>query len=195
MKKCSKCNEDKHLDNYGKCSANKDGLRSDCRECRKNESKKVKLNEEQLYHYCIGNFFYNEDKGLLINTTSGKGRIEGSPVDCIDKTGYTKTVIKGFDYRVHRLMFLMKEGRIPNMIDHINRIKTDNRWSNLRECTRAENNQNSVRKVDQCVEELPSGRFRVRIQHKTVGTFDTMKIAIAMRNAYAKEVYGDFSPY
>lgn len=195
MKKCSKCKIEKGLDMFGKCSANKDGLRSDCKECRKSEVKKVKLNEEQLYHYCIDNFYYDKDKGVLINLHSGKGRAEGSEVNCVDQYGYTKTVIRGFDYRVHRLMWLMETGKLPDMIDHKNRDRSDNSWSNLRVCSHRENRVNSVRKVDQCVEVLPSGRFRVKLQQKTVGTFDTMKIAIAMRNAYAKEVYGDFSPY
>lgn len=52
----------------------------------------------------------------------------------------------GLDYKKyleHRLAWLYMVGDWPRSeIDHINQVKSDNRWRNLREATRAENNAN-----------------------------------------------------
>ena len=69
MKKCSKCKQDKDLSMFGKCSANKDGLRSDCKECRKSEKKKTDMTEDQLYDECHRLFEYDDMSGKLINKT------------------------------------------------------------------------------------------------------------------------------
>lgn len=44
----------------------------------------------------------------------------------------------------HRLIFFAHHGREPEMIDHINRDKSDNRIANLRETTVSENRKNSA---------------------------------------------------
>lgn len=57
-------------------------------------------------------------------------------------TGYSRVKLDQKTYRLHRLAFLYMTGSIPDEIDHINRIKTDNRWCNLREASRHENMSN-----------------------------------------------------
>jgi len=46
-------------------------------------------------------------------------------------------------YYVHRVIWLMMTGNFPNEIDHINGIRSDNRWENLREVTHQENAKNT----------------------------------------------------
>lgn len=51
--------------------------------------------------------------------------------------------IGGRQYFAHRLAFLYMTGEFPiNHTDHINHIKDDNRWANLREATQQTNNKN-----------------------------------------------------
>lgn len=62
------------------------------------------------------------------------------------REGYLGLAIAGRHYLMHRLIAMTF---IPNQfnkpcIDHINRVKTDNRVSNLRWCTYKENNNNTV---------------------------------------------------
>lgn len=46
-------------------------------------------------------------------------------------------------YKEHRVIWLWWHGQWPeNHIDHVNRVKTDNRVANLREATQAQNMQN-----------------------------------------------------
>jgi len=43
----------------------------------------------------------------------------------------------------HRAAFALMTGRWPVQVDHINGIRSDNRWVNLREVTNAQNQHNS----------------------------------------------------
>lgn len=56
---------------------------------------------------------------------------------------YVMITIRGTAYSAHRLAWLYMTGRWPkNQIDHINHIRFDNRFENLREVTLQENHQN-----------------------------------------------------
>lgn len=65
-------------------------------------------------------------------------------VGSTDKTaGYVQVSIKGKNYRVHRLAWLYMTGSYPEFeIDHINGMRSDNRWENLRKGADNINNQN-----------------------------------------------------
>jgi hypothetical protein len=47
MKKCSKCNEEKDLENFGKDKIRKDGLNPYCKECLKKRYEEIKVNDPQ----------------------------------------------------------------------------------------------------------------------------------------------------
>jgi hypothetical protein len=67
------------------------------------------------------------------------GAIAGSPA----VGGYIKIRIDRKDYQAHRLAWLYVYGGLPeSSIDHINRCPSDNRISNLRAASLAENQQN-----------------------------------------------------
>ncbi len=65
----------------------------------------------------------------------------GDAAGCASR-GYIVIGVLGVQYLSHRLAFLYMNGRWPSEIDHINGIKADNRWLNLREATRTTNMQN-----------------------------------------------------
>ena len=57
--------------------------------------------------------------------------------------GYVRIFIDYKEYRAHRLAHLYMTGEFPaGIIDHINHVKTDNRWGNLRVVTHQENCKN-----------------------------------------------------
>ena len=76
-------------------------------------------------------FHYDPDTGLF------------TPRAYIGKQGYALIKVNGMVQRAHRMAFLYITGNLPvNQIDHVNGIKADNRWANLREATNQQNSMN-----------------------------------------------------
>lgn len=99
-------------------------------------SKELLNRAKELYEY-------NEESGELIRLTSSGGVTEGSVAGRLASNGYIHIGIDGKEYLAHRLAWLFMNGELPLCeIDHINRDRSDNRISNLRECTSSENNHN-----------------------------------------------------
>jgi hypothetical protein len=59
-----------------------------------------------------------------------------------DEYGYRKIRVDGRVYRIHRVIFLLVNGHLPESIDHKDCNKSNNRIENLREATRALNMTN-----------------------------------------------------
>lgn len=70
------------------------------------------------------------------------GVISGGRTD----QGYIRLQVNGISYKAHRLAWFYMTGKWPKQeVDHINGIRDDNRWCNLREASRAFNGQNMHR--------------------------------------------------
>lgn len=89
---------------------------------------------------------YNSDTGILTwlkKPCPRANNIIGSEAGSLNKDGYRRIMINRVLYRAHRLAFLYMEGYFPeNDVDHINRIRDDNRWNNLRHVSRQCNSRN-----------------------------------------------------
>jgi len=89
---------------------------------------------------------YDPYTGNFIWRVSRKGRGTGAGMEAGRlniTTGYVRVQIEGVRFMAHRIAFLYMTGNLPSDdIDHINQIKNDNRWCNLREVTRVENKRN-----------------------------------------------------
>lgn len=87
---------------------------------------------------------------------------------CRDSFGYWRIRIEGKLYRAHRLAWLYTYGHWPKGdIDHINRVRHDNKIENLREATRSQNNQNNRHAV---------GVYRHRDKWRAIITVDKKRI-------------------
>lgn len=76
-------------------------------------------------------------------------RFAGKPAGYITVIGYVRLCIEGKRYPAHRLSYLWMTGKEPpDLIDHINGNKADNRWLNLRSATKSENNRNAKLRQD-----------------------------------------------
>lgn len=88
-------------------------------------------------------FMYDPNTGNLIWVSHKRrpdliGTIAGNK----DKSSHIQIYLNCKKYWAHRLVWLYHYGYLPEMIDHINGIPSDNRIENLRECTRSQNQQN-----------------------------------------------------
>lgn len=84
---------------------------------------------KELFHYSPGTGqFYRK------TSTNSCARI-GDKAGSV-RSGYIVIGICGKSYLAHRLAFLYMQGEMPpEQVDHINHIRDDNRWLNLREAS------------------------------------------------------------
>lgn len=87
------------------------------------------------YDFETGIFKWKVKKSIAISI----GDIAGSK----NSKGYIKIHIDGKGHSAHRLAWLYMKGELPlDQVDHINRIRNDNRFCNLRVATNKENQEN-----------------------------------------------------
>lgn len=128
---------------------------------------------------------YNPETGIFIRKVIKARRkdIQGK-TGHLNSDGYLEMSINCKKHKAHRLAWLYMTGEWPkNHIDHINGNRADNRFSNLREATWKQNNQNRKK----CNGNLPMGvrvckgkyQASIMIDKKSLhlGTFDSAKIA------------------
>ena len=92
-------------------------------------------------------FSYEPETGALtwkkVKEMDRKNKV-GDTVGCLHH-GYRCVELSDIGYKVHRICYYMGTGKEPKNIDHINGVRDDNRLSNLRCVTNAENMKNQSR--------------------------------------------------
>lgn len=118
----------------------------------------------------------------------------GDKAGSISPEGYRILSINGKAYRSHRVIWYCEMNEMPNMMDHINGKRDDNRLCNLRNVTVKENNRNASKSSKNTsgftgVTYVKSGsrnkRWRADIRHndkrKCLGYFISKEEAIIAR--------------
>ena len=105
--------------------------------------KRAKTKELPSQSLLLSRLLYDEDTGILrwkvdIYHNTKAGSIAGGT----GTRGYKHVTIDGLAYSQHRIIWKMINGSDPIDIDHINRIKTDNRICNLRQVSKSTNQHN-----------------------------------------------------
>lgn len=132
--------------------------------------------------------------------TRWSGKLAGK---CHPK-GYWILTLDYQGYLAHRLVWLLARGEpVPDMLDHIDGDRQNNRVANLRPATQSENNWNSRLRKNNLVgvkgiRRLPrDGKFIAEIWHRgkshTLGYFETLEDAIAARREAAERLHGAFA--
>ena len=113
---------------------------------------------------------------------------------------YYKVKIDGKSYLVHRIIFLMVNGYLPDLVDHVNGDTTDNRPCNLREATKAQNrwnclgNEGSISGVKGVY--FDKGRWKALLNFKGdryyLGMFSTKEAAGEVVRRKYEELHKDF---
>jgi hypothetical protein len=149
--------------------------------------------------------FYVDDEGRLLckqEACSRTRRQAGDEAGSVNGSGYKIVVVSGRKYLVHRIVWLLTYGGDPGefQIDHINGNRADNRPSNLRLCSHAQNclnsavmsrNKSGIKGVH--FEAACTNRpWRAQYRCKRLGQFATKEEAVnavvnAMKNCDDKE--------
>lgn len=99
----------------------------------------------QLIERAKALFLFDKEKGVLLwkEPTSNRVR-KGDMAGRINNAGHLGVGIDGKRYQVHRLVWCMHNGPIPDgfEIDHVDEDKTNNRLGNLRLASRSQNMSN-----------------------------------------------------
>jgi hypothetical protein len=145
---------------------------------------------------------YDPETGKFCWKQTRSGRRSGI-FGSIDANGYGRVCIDGKRYLLHRLAFLYMTGKFPeNHVDHVDRVKLNNAWVNLRNAVPVENNRNVGMRVvntsgatgvwwekDRC-------KFRVGIKAggRTIygSRHNDFESAIQQRNEMVVKYHADF---
>ena len=129
---------------------------------------------------------YKVSAGKLVRRTTYKQWLAGAEVGAVGKRGYKTLYVLGKRYYVHRLIYLMHHGVLPELIDHINGDKLDNRVENLRESCKEGNALNITNPHKDNVSGMlgvtyrkDTGKYSARFRDKSLGCFDTPEEAHA----------------
>jgi len=96
------------------------------------------------YEQVRGLFDYRVDGYLVWKVSRGNSVEIGDIAGTQNKTQYSEVGVDGRSYLSHRVIWLWHHGYMPEGdLDHINRIKSDNRIENLREASRQCNSRNT----------------------------------------------------
>lgn len=89
---------------------------------------------------------YNPDTGVFTRLVATSNFIKvGDIAGASHNRGYICISVHSKPYLAHRLAWLYMTGQFPSkQIDHVNGVRNDNRFINLRQCTQYENDQNRV---------------------------------------------------
>ncbi len=87
---------------------------------------------------------YEKETGLLYWNDDTKNKRRGMLVGgSTNGKGYRKVKYRKAQLSQHRVIFFIHHGYMPELIDHIDCDRSNNRLENLRACTSAQNNQNA----------------------------------------------------
>lgn len=122
----------------------------------------------------------------------------------VSNRGYLQIRIDAKRYYAHRLAWLYFHGEFPsNQLDHINRVRSDNRIANLRPATNSENQQNLSKRRDNTSGVIGVSwhkqrgkwvaRIRVNGRYIYLGLYETVEAATAAR-LLAKAKLHTFQP-
>ena len=87
------------------------------------------MKQEMLKHLV----HYNEETGIFTwkNPSSKANVTIGGTIGGLNNSGSLTICLQSKSYLAHKLAFIYMTGEAPKNIQHLNGIRTDNRWSNL----------------------------------------------------------------
>ena len=148
---------------------------------------------------------YDPLTGIFTHLKNHKGPARaGSVAGTIGNWGYRHIKLNGKRYTAHRLAWLYMTGEWPSkLLDHVNRMRDDNRWANLRLADFSQNAWNS-----RMPDRNTSGhkgvywdprykawlcQFNYKKERQYVGRFRDFQEAVEAIEKRRRELHGEFA--
>ena len=146
-------------------------------------------------------FYHPESGDFIWHTPTSKRVKSGTIAGSYDAHGYKCIRFKGKSYKAHRLAFMFMGKEVPDYVDHINGIRDDNRWVNLRPSCKVTNGYN---RLEPCNNTsgfkgvyYNNGKWVAEIKADKVktylGRFDSLEGAVAARREASKKYHKEFN--
>jgi hypothetical protein len=149
-------------------------------------------------------FDYREDGRLVWRISRGNKKAGDIAGGSLDTHGYIQTGADGVVFLNAHLVFIWHHGYKPECVDHINRVRTDDRIENLRPATKRQNCQNSntyrnnSSGVTGVVFNKRLNKWNARItangERISLGWFTNKEEARKARNQAEGEFFGEYAP-
>jgi hypothetical protein len=150
----------------------------------------------ELFEYRDGCLFWK-------STKSTRNDIIGKKVGCLNTGGYFTTRINGKNFLVHRIIYQMFNGVVPNTLDHIDGNSQNNKIENLRPATVLQNaynrknyvtNKTGVKGVNFNRQSCKySARCQVNKKQNWLGFFETLEQASTAVQDFRKKHHGEYA--
>lgn len=145
---------------------------------------------------------YDPDTGVFTRKTGGGGVAAGTPAGGIDAHGHRTISVCSKRMRAARLAWVIMTDEWPEGdVDHINRVKDDDRWCNLRLASRSQNCANTLAKSGMkgtsWSKEKRKWKAQIRIEGKNthIGYFGSELDAHEAYKKKAVEHFGEFAAW
>jgi hypothetical protein len=155
------------------------------------------------HDYVLSAFDYQD--GNLIRKIGRAGEV-GQIAGCLHKgKGYIHVKIKAKSFKAHRLVFLYHHGYLPEIVDHIDGNKRNNKIENLRAATKEENCRNQkIRSTNKSgykgvkwIEHCKKWQVEVCKNYKQLrfGMYEDLELAGLVAVEATELIHGRFSAY
>lgn len=142
-------------------------------------------------------FSYDPETGVITRLKNKGKHLAGDPAGCVDSLGYVTILYKRKSIKAHRLAWYLHTGVDPKelQIDHIDRKRDNNKFSNLRLATPTENNLNKQpdKSCKGVYQNKVSGYYYAQIslngKNKHLGCYKTYEEAVEARKKAVLEHY------
>jgi hypothetical protein len=142
---------------------------------------------------------YSKKTGWLRWKVSKPRIRKGSRAGSLHCDGHREITVCGFVFREHRLIWWLVTGKDPgdNYIDHKNRVRNNNKWTNLRPASHGQNYVNSTKfGLMRGINKRSERSYRVRsiVDGKRCSFHvKTLKQAVRLRRRLERQEWGEFA--
>jgi hypothetical protein len=153
--------------------------------------------DEKYEKEILERFYYEPMDGTLRYKKPLQKCVKGGVAGVADIKGYKRVSVLSKKFLVHRVIYFLNAGTWPKEVDHIDRDKTNNKFENLRPCTRSQNRFNTSGENKGVSWYARHRKWQATItlngKQKHLGYFENKEDAKLCYNSAATKIAGEFA--